>query len=142
RPSVASHRLITGISTSPLTKSPLKTALRKARASKQGTEAWAADRARRRAAPSRRIGGKVLTVMRVVHVSPTDIDGGAAKGAYNLHGALRRAGVDSLMLVQRKYSDDPTVLPLNNSHPAVYDGLRDRLDRLPLKLLGWRRQSW
>lgn len=80
--------------------------------------------------------------MRVIHVSPTDTDGGAAKGTYKLHGALREAGVDSLMLVQRKYSDDHTVLPINDAHGVIYDGLRDRLDRLPLKLLGRRPESW
>lgn len=80
--------------------------------------------------------------MRVIHVSPTDIDGGAAKGSYNLHRGLLKAGVDSMVLVQRKYSDDPTVIALNGAHSDTYDRVRARLDRLPLALAGWRQQSW
>ncbi|PIW26498.1 MAG: glycosyl transferase [Rhodospirillales bacterium CG15_BIG_FIL_POST_REV_8_21_14_020_66_15] len=85
--------------------------------------------------------------MRVVHVSPTDIDGGAAKGAYNLHVALRNGGMDSLLLVQRKYTDDPSVVTTSRSHEIIYDGLRDRLDRLPLKFhrnrgAGWWTVGW
>jgi glycosyltransferase involved in cell wall biosynthesis len=80
--------------------------------------------------------------MRVVHVSPTDTDGGAAKGAYNLHVALRAAGVDSLMLVQRKYGDDPSVMATSRARGVLYDGLRDRLDRLPLRLHRWRGEGW
>lgn len=81
--------------------------------------------------------------MRVLHVSPTDIEGGAAKGAYNLHTALRDTGVDSLMLVLRKYGDDPTVIPTSGTSDGVmYGGLRDRLDRLPLRFYKWNRQSW
>ncbi len=80
--------------------------------------------------------------MRVIHVSPTDIDGGAAKGSYNLHRGLQKAGVDSMLLVQRKYSDDPSVIALNGSRSDFYDRVRDRLDRVPLALVGWRRQNW
>ena len=48
--------------------------------------------------------------MRVVHLSTSDIRGGAARGAYWLHRALAGRGVDSRMLVGRKYSTDPTVV--------------------------------
>ena len=80
--------------------------------------------------------------MRILHLSPTDTEGGAAKGAYNLHMALRDAGIDSLMLVQRKYGDDASVFTATNSDGVMYEGLRDRLDRLPLRLYDWTRQSW
>ena len=80
--------------------------------------------------------------MRVVHVLPTDIDGGAARGAHNLHTSLRAQGVDSLMLVQRKYSDDPSVFSTSRSGGVWHSGLRDRLDRLPLRLHKWRREGW
>jgi glycosyltransferase involved in cell wall biosynthesis len=80
--------------------------------------------------------------MRVLHVSPTDIEGGAAKGAYNLHTALRAADIDSLMLVNRKYGDDPSVLTSGKTDGVMYEGLRDRLDRLPLRFYSWNRQSW
>ena len=47
--------------------------------------------------------------MRIVHVSRSDLGGGAALAAYRLHTALRAAGEDSTMLVETKYSDDATV---------------------------------
>jgi len=43
-------------------------------------------------------------------VSTYDTLGGAAKATYRLHRALLSIGVESLMLVKRKLSDDPTVI--------------------------------
>jgi len=80
--------------------------------------------------------------MRVLHVSPTDIVGGAPRGAYGLHRALRSVGADSLMLVQRKYSDDPTVLTDGGLFVVARGALRDKLDRLPLRLYRWTRDNW
>lgn len=80
--------------------------------------------------------------MRILHISPADTDGGASKGAYRLHCALRAYGVDSRMLVQRKYSDDPSVQTTRTAYVAMFDGLRDRFDRLPLKLYDWQRHNW
>lgn len=47
--------------------------------------------------------------LRVLHFATSDLDGGAARGGYRTHSALRRVGVDSQMLVRRKLSIDPTV---------------------------------
>lgn len=47
--------------------------------------------------------------MRIVHLSSSDVEGGAARAAWRLHQALLRAGEDSLMLVRRKTSGAPTV---------------------------------
>ncbi|WP_034389019.1 glycosyltransferase [Deinococcus sp. YIM 77859] len=47
--------------------------------------------------------------MKVLHLSSSDVDGGAARGAYWLHHALRTR-VHSTILVQRKSSRDPQVL--------------------------------
>lgn len=47
--------------------------------------------------------------MRVLHLCYSDLDGGAARAAYRLHQAQRRAGIDSQMLVIDKRSDDPHV---------------------------------
>jgi glycosyltransferase involved in cell wall biosynthesis len=79
--------------------------------------------------------------MRILHLSPTDTEGGAARGVYQLHQGLKSAGVDSIMLVQRKYSDDPSVF---TSAPAgkYYNALYERLDRLPLHFYEWTRQNW
>lgn len=47
--------------------------------------------------------------MNVVHVSTTDVQGGAARAAYRLHEGLDRYGVSSSMYVLNKSSDAPTV---------------------------------
>lgn len=47
--------------------------------------------------------------MRILHINYTDKGGGAAIAASRHHEAMRRAGIDSHMLVQVKKSDDPHV---------------------------------
>jgi len=71
--------------------------------------------------------------LRVLHLSTSDIRGGAAKGSFALHQALRRAGVDSQMLVGRKHSDDPLVGELCRT-AAVIERARGVLDTLPLRM--------
>ncbi len=70
--------------------------------------------------------------MRIVHLCTTDTMGGASRGAYWLHRALIAAGADSLMLVDRKYSDDATVIEASAGPRRVTRALRARLDGLPL----------
>lgn len=48
--------------------------------------------------------------MKVLIISSSDLDGGAARAAYRLHQALLAVGVNSHMLVQRKKSDDYRVV--------------------------------
>jgi glycosyltransferase involved in cell wall biosynthesis len=48
--------------------------------------------------------------VKVVHFSMSDSDGGAARAAYRLHAALRRAGCDSTMIVSDRRTTDPTVV--------------------------------
>jgi glycosyltransferase involved in cell wall biosynthesis len=43
--------------------------------------------------------------LKVLHISTYDIRGGAARAAYRLHQGLVRHGIDSGMLVQKKFSD-------------------------------------
>jgi glycosyltransferase involved in cell wall biosynthesis len=45
----------------------------------------------------------------VLHFATSDLAGGAAKGGYRTHSALRRLGIDSQMVVRRKLSIDQTV---------------------------------
>lgn len=47
--------------------------------------------------------------MTVVHLSWSDLDGGAARAAWRTHDALRAAGVDSSMFVGLREGDDPYV---------------------------------
>ncbi len=75
--------------------------------------------------------------MRILHISASDTRGGAARGSYWLHQALREAGVDSLMLVGRKYSGDERVVPLAGATARVQEWVRGSLDQLPLS--GYRK---
>jgi glycosyltransferase involved in cell wall biosynthesis len=79
---------------------------------------------------------------RILHVSPTDTEGGAAMGAYGIHTALRNAGVDSLMLVQRKFSADPTVITQGLGAQVLVEALRGRVDRLPLRFQRRQPDNW
>lgn len=71
--------------------------------------------------------------MKVLHLCASD-QGGAARGAYNLHRALRQAGVDSWMLVGDRSCDDPTVLgPPPTGSTKVRQGIRQTWEYWPLK---------
>lgn len=63
--------------------------------------------------------------MRIVHLSATDISGGAARSTYRLHRGLREVGEASSMLVRRKLSQDPAVHVAGSAlHPlATYGDL-------------------
>lgn len=53
--------------------------------------------------------------MKVVHVVNADIIGGAPKAAFALNKALQEIGIDSKMLVQRKFSHDNDVFSISNT---------------------------
>ncbi|MEX0923961.1 MAG: glycosyltransferase family 4 protein [Rhodovibrionaceae bacterium] len=88
--------------------------------------------------------------MRILHLSTSDIRGGAARGSYFLHRKLREQGIDSRMLVGRKYGDDPMVTELRGALAPFSERLRARLDQLPLRRydktgesfwsVGWQRR--
>jgi glycosyltransferase involved in cell wall biosynthesis len=73
--------------------------------------------------------------MKVLHLSTADANGGAARGAYAMHSALRRAGVDSWMLVADKCTSDPTVVGSTNitGSQKVLSGIRQTVEYWPLK---------
>ena len=65
--------------------------------------------------------------MTVVHLNKNDLAGGAARAAYRLHKALQRAGQESLMIVESRSSDDPSVRAFERptaALPVVRRGLR------------------
>lgn len=70
--------------------------------------------------------------MKIVIVNASDIRGGAARAAYRLHRALLAEGVDSLMLVQSKFSDDFTVLGPETKLKKAIALIRPTLDQIPL----------
>ena len=44
--------------------------------------------------------------MKILHLSTSDIEGGAARAANRLHEGLKAIGADSQMLVRAKFSTD------------------------------------
>lgn len=57
--------------------------------------------------------------MKIVHIVAGELNSGAAKGAYNIHKALRKKGVDSFLLTTGKNVDkDPYVISVNSSKIA------------------------
>lgn len=74
--------------------------------------------------------------MKVLHLSTFDIVGGAARASYRLHQGLQRIGVTSQMLVQKKLSDERTVIslePKSGIKRAIAKS-RPLFDGLPLQL--------
>jgi len=72
--------------------------------------------------------------MKVLLVNTNDILGGAARAVYRLHRALLEEGINSIMLVQRKLSDDYTVIDLaNNKIRKGFNLLRPTIDQIPVK---------
>jgi glycosyltransferase involved in cell wall biosynthesis len=77
--------------------------------------------------------------MKIVHLSSSDIGGGAALAAHRLHSGLRRKGADSWMIVGRKFSGDPHVVrPVSRWEMEMCE----RLDRQPRRLLKTQNQSY
>lgn len=71
--------------------------------------------------------------MKIVHLSQSDIEGGAARAAYKLHKALCEAGIDSHMLVQSKASGTSSVTTPYNTHiKKIIAKIRPLLDRVVL----------
>src|SRR3712207_7709862 len=66
--------------------------------------------------------------MRIVHISTSDIGGGAARAAFRVHTGLLRRGHDSRMLVLKKGSVEPTVTRFEPSR-RLPDRLRQKLRR-------------
>lgn len=77
--------------------------------------------------------------MRPILVNTYDLVGGAARAAYRLHQGLRRIGVDSQLLVQRKVTDDPTVHGPEGPIAKAVARARPFLDSLPLRSYPSRR---
>ncbi|MCX8120894.1 MAG: glycosyltransferase family 4 protein [Oscillatoriaceae bacterium SKW80] len=71
--------------------------------------------------------------MKILLLSTYDILGGAARAAYRLHKGLQMINVDSRMLVQLKFSYDPTVIGPVKEIQKELSRVRPILDDLLLK---------
>lgn len=77
--------------------------------------------------------------MKVLHLSTTDVEGGAARAAYRLHRGLLGCGVESRMLVQTKYGSDPLVSGAGTTIGRNAALLKYLADSLPVMLSRRRR---
>jgi len=72
--------------------------------------------------------------MKILIVNTSDIQGGAARAAYRLHKSLLSQNIDSKMLVQKKSSDDYTVIGPTSKIEKAFNLLKPQLDQLSVKL--------
>jgi glycosyltransferase involved in cell wall biosynthesis len=79
--------------------------------------------------------------LRVVHVSSSDIGGGAAMSAYRLHRGLLNIGMDSQMVVSNKASDDFTVHGTSGNMAKLWSRVANQIDQVPRKFLKTANQS-
>jgi len=78
--------------------------------------------------------------LKILHISTYDTSGGAARAMYRLHRGLLNSGQQSLVYVQRKYSNENEIVTAGNCQKFV-GKLKSRIDQLPLKLLYPNRNS-
>ena len=73
--------------------------------------------------------------MKIASLSTFDNQGGAARAAYRLHQGLNQIEVESWILCQSKFSQDPKAIGAKTSSgiEQAKTGLRLTLDQLPLK---------
>jgi len=71
--------------------------------------------------------------MKVLHITDSDMIGGASIAGVRLHTALRKVGIDSSILVNRKLGRDENVKVIENYAHAYY--IRKNIDLLPFKVL-------
>jgi glycosyltransferase involved in cell wall biosynthesis len=77
--------------------------------------------------------------MKVLQLSTSDINGGAARAAYRLHQGLQNIGVTSQMLVQSKSSNDEAVAAPKTNLSEGIAKTKVTFDHLPLKLYPQRK---
>lgn len=73
--------------------------------------------------------------MKIVIISSSDLHGGAARAAYRLHRALISEKIDTSMIVQKKVSDDYTVISAEGRLSGLVNELRPALDHIIMKFL-------
>lgn len=70
--------------------------------------------------------------MRILHLNTFDHAGGAARAAYWLHSGLKKAGNDSMMLVQHKTTGEAAIVPETGRLAMLLKEIRWIIDGLPL----------
>ena len=76
--------------------------------------------------------------LRVTHLCHNDQMGGGPLASYRLHRAMRDQGIDSCMLVMRKFHDDPSVARSTPWPTRLIEAPARIADRLPLRFYSKR----
>lgn len=81
-----------------------------------------------------------LDDMNVLHISTSDMYGGAARAAYRIHKALEGAGIGSAMRVMEKETQDNSVYTSNSSifNKTLFKKILRRSNSILLYSRGWR----
>lgn len=81
--------------------------------------------------------------MKIVHIVGGDLDGGAAKGAYNLHLSLNQLGVDSTLLINSHDTQSKAnVIPIQvGNKMRLLSRIRQQLNRMFLKIYNKREKT-
>lgn len=72
--------------------------------------------------------------MKILHVSNSDVFGGAARATYRLHRALLSVGIESKMLVRNKRSDDWTIFTNRSKFGRFINMIRPTLGQFFAKM--------
>jgi len=67
--------------------------------------------------------------MKIIHLSYSDIRGGAARATYRIHCALRNQNIDSKMLVNKSKLNDSNILRPSNKIEKIFTELRPRITK-------------
>jgi glycosyltransferase involved in cell wall biosynthesis len=79
--------------------------------------------------------------MKILIVSTSDIQGGAARAAYRLHKSLLAQNLDTQMLVLSKSGDDYTVLVEEKKSEKYFNKLRPVIESLPVRFYNERSKT-
>jgi len=80
--------------------------------------------------------------MKIVHLSSSDISGGAPKAAFRLNEGLGEIGIDSAMLVDTKSSDHKAVFGPDTKLSKLQSLLNRHLDQVPVKMYSDRTSNF
>jgi glycosyltransferase involved in cell wall biosynthesis len=80
--------------------------------------------------------------MRIFALNLSDSIGGAAKAAYRIHQAVRVAGIDSSLIVNRKGLSDTTIIGLETNFQVLLDRFRSGVGVLLARLLGSQKSEY
>lgn len=79
--------------------------------------------------------------MKILIVSSLGIQGGAGIAAYRHHNALRSIGIDSMLFVPHKTTDDNSVISFENKIVEKFEYIRPSLDAIPWRMYKKRQQG-